>query len=39
MMNNTILMKQLNQFYAVWQEYNYVYQEWAKNMVYRSTAS
>ncbi|MCI8648309.1 MAG: MarR family transcriptional regulator [Firmicutes bacterium] len=30
MMNNTILMKQLNQFYAVWQEYNYVYQEWAK---------
>lgn len=24
------IMEQLNQYYAVWQEYNYVYEEWAK---------
>lgn len=30
MRNNTIFMEQLNKYYAVWQEYNYVYEEWAK---------
>ncbi len=30
MINNTIFMEQLNKYYAVWQEYNYVYEEWAK---------
>ena len=24
------LVEQLNRYYAVWQEYNYVYEEWAK---------
>ena len=23
-------MEELNKYYAVWQEYNYVYEEWAK---------
>ncbi len=30
MRNNTIFMEQLNKYYAIWQEYNYVYEEWAK---------
>ena len=30
MINNTTFMEQLNKYYAVWQEYNYVYEEWAK---------
>lgn len=30
MMDNTAFMEQLNKYYAVWQEYNYVYEEWAK---------
>lgn len=30
MMNNTVFMEQLNKYYAVWQEYNSVYEEWAK---------
>ncbi len=30
MRNHTIFMEQLNKYYAVWQEYNYVYEEWAK---------
>lgn len=28
--NSTVFMEQLNKYYAVWQEYNYVYEEWAK---------
>ncbi len=30
MISNTAFMEQLNKYYAVWQEYNYVYEEWAK---------
>ncbi|MCI8496855.1 MAG: winged helix-turn-helix transcriptional regulator [Clostridiales bacterium] len=30
MIGNTVFMEQLNKYYAVWQEYNYVYEEWAK---------
>lgn len=30
MISNTDFMKQLNRYYSVWQEYNYVYEEWAK---------
>lgn len=30
MLSNTDFMKQLNRYYSVWQEYNYVYEEWAK---------
>ena len=30
MMDTTAFMEQLNKYYAVWQEYNYVYEEWAK---------
>lgn len=30
MIDNNIFMKQLNQYYTLWQEYNYVYAEWAK---------
>lgn len=30
MISNTVFMEQLNRYYAVWQEYNYVYEEWAK---------
>lgn len=30
MISNTAFIEQLNQYYAVWQEYNYVYEEWAK---------
>ncbi len=30
MLNNTMFMAELNKYYAVWQEYNYVYEEWAK---------
>ena len=30
MRNNTIFMEQLNKYYAIWQEYNYIYEEWAK---------
>ena len=30
MINNTILMEQLNQYYDAWLQYNNVYEEWAK---------
>lgn len=30
MINNTDFMEQLNKYYTVWQECNYVYEEWAK---------
>ena len=30
MLSNAAFMEQLNKYYAVWQEYNYVYEEWAK---------
>lgn len=30
MISNTDFMEQLNRYYSVWQEYNYVYEEWAK---------
>ncbi len=30
MIDNTVLMEQLNKYYDVWLEYNYVYAEWAK---------
>ena len=30
MMSNNAFMEQLNKYYVVWQEYNYVYEEWAK---------
>lgn len=30
MFNSTIFTEQLNHYYAVWQECNYVYEEWAK---------
>lgn len=30
MIHHSIFMEQLNRYYAVWQEYNYVYGEWAK---------
>ena len=30
MIDNAVFMEQLNKYYAVWQEYNYVYEEWAK---------
>ncbi len=30
MINNNAFMEQLNKYYAVWQEYNYVYKKWAK---------
>lgn len=30
MINNTDFMEQLNRYYTVWQECNYVYGEWAK---------
>ncbi len=30
MINNAAFMEQRNKYYAVWQEYNYVYEEWAK---------
>lgn len=30
MISNNTFMEQLNKYYAVWQEYNYVYEEWAK---------
>lgn len=30
MISNTNFMEQLNRYYSVWQEYNYVYEEWAK---------
>lgn len=30
MISNNAFMEQLNKYYAVWQEYNYVYEEWAK---------
>ncbi|WP_409068371.1 MarR family winged helix-turn-helix transcriptional regulator [Clostridium sp. FAM 1755] len=30
MIRNTTFMEQLNKYYAVWQEYNYAYEEWAK---------
>lgn len=29
-MNNHVFMEQLNKYYAVWQECNYVYEQWAK---------
>ena len=31
MISNTDFMEQLNRYYSVWQEYNYVYEEWAKS--------
>ena len=31
MRSNTDFMEQLNRYYSVWQEYNYVYEEWAKS--------
>ncbi len=30
MISNIDFMEQLNRYYSVWQEYNYVYEEWAK---------
>ena len=30
MISDAAFMEQLNRYYAVWQEYNYVYEEWAK---------
>lgn len=30
MITNTDFMEQLNRYYSIWQEYNYVYEEWAK---------
>lgn len=30
MISNTDFMEQLNRYYSVWQEYNYVYEKWAK---------
>lgn len=30
MINNAVFMEQLNRYYAIWQEYNHVYGEWAK---------
>lgn len=30
MARNSAFMEELNKYYAVWQEYNYVYEEWAK---------
>ena len=30
MISNAIFLEQLNKYYAVWQEYNYVYEKWAK---------
>ena len=30
MINNTVFMEQLDKYYTVWQECNYVYGEWAK---------
>lgn len=30
MINNAAFIEQLNKYYAIWQEYNYVYEEWAK---------
>lgn len=30
MINSSTFMEQLNKYYAVWQEYNFVYEEWAK---------
>lgn len=30
MISNAAFIEQLNQYYAVWQKYNYVYEEWAK---------
>lgn len=30
MISNDVFMEQLNRYYAIWQEYNYVYEEWAK---------
>ena len=29
MINNADFLEQLNKYYSVWQEYNYVYEEWA----------
>lgn len=31
MISNTDFMEQLNRYYSVWQEYNYVYEEWAES--------
>ena len=30
MVSNTDFMEQLNRYYSIWQEYNYMYEEWAK---------
>lgn len=30
MISNRDFMEQLNRYYSVWQEYNYVYEDWAK---------
>lgn len=30
MIGNAEFMEQLNKYYDIWQEYNYVYEEWAK---------
>ncbi len=30
MIGNADFMEQLNKYYDIWQEYNYVYEEWAK---------
>lgn len=30
MVNHFAYMEEVNKYYAVWQEYNYVYEEWAK---------
>ncbi|GFI61578.1 HTH-type transcriptional regulator Hpr [Clostridiales bacterium] len=30
MIDNNVFLEQLSKYYALWQEYNYVYEEWAK---------
>lgn len=30
MESNAVFLEQVNQYYTVWQEYNSVYEEWAK---------
>ena len=30
MINNSVFLELLHNYYAVWQECNYVYEEWAK---------
>lgn len=30
MENNFVIMKEIKKYYTIWQEYNFVYEEWAK---------